>query len=32
MAKKRGKYLKGAQGDSQIDTDVTNLSKQSTAH
>jgi len=32
IAKKLGKYLKGAQGDSQIETDVTLMSKQSTAH
>jgi signal recognition particle subunit SRP72 len=32
MAKKLGKYLKGAQGDSQVDTDVTKLDRQSTAH
>mmetsp|Transcript_34683 Transcript_34683/g.53160 ORF Transcript_34683/g.53160 Transcript_34683/m.53160 type:complete len:438 (-) Transcript_34683:20-1333(-) len=31
MAKKKGIYLKGAQGDAQIDTDVTNMGK-STAH
>ena len=27
-AKKRGKYLKGAQGDAQIDTDVTKMGMQ----
>ena len=32
MAKKQGKYLKGAQGDAQIDTDVSGGIGQSTAH
>jgi hypothetical protein len=32
MAKRLGKYIKGAQGDLQMDTDVTNMSRQSTAH
>ena len=32
LAKKRGLYLKGAQGDSQVDTDVTKMSGTSTAH
>lgn len=32
IAKKRGIYLKGAQGDAQIDTDVTGGITQSTAH
>lgn len=32
MAKRLGKYIKGAQGDSQVETDVTLISKQSTAH
>ena len=32
FAKKRGMYLKGAQGDAQVDTDVTKMSNQSTAH
>ena len=32
MAKKKGIYLKGAQGDAQIDTDVTQGITQSTAH
>lgn len=33
LAKKRGIYLKGAQGDSQFDTDVTNKAQgASTAH
>ncbi len=31
-AKKKGLYLKGAQGDAQIDTDVTQGITQSTAH
>ena len=31
-AKKKGLYLKGAQGDAQIDTDVTGGIAQSTAH
>ena len=31
-AKKKGKYLKGAQGDAQIDTDVSGGIGQSTAH
>jgi len=31
-AKKKGLYLKGAQGDAQIDTDVTGGISQSTAH
>jgi signal recognition particle subunit SRP72 len=32
MAKKKGIYLKGAQGDAQIDTDVTSGNLKSTAH
>lgn len=32
FAKKRGIYLKGAQGDSQIDTDVTKLTGASSTH
>lgn len=32
MAKKKGIYLKGAQGDAQIDTDVTSGNIKSTAH
>ena len=32
MAKKKGIYLKGAQGDAQFDTDATKFGTQSTAH
>lgn len=32
MAKKKGLYIKGAQGDAQIDTDVTGGGNKSTSH
>lgn len=32
MAKKKGIYLKGNQGDATIDTDVTKMTIQSTVH
>ena len=31
LAKKKGMYIKGAQGDAQVNTDVTNLANSTTA-